>query len=1000
MTPLRQARLCGALLCTLATAIGAGAEQRALRAYTAADGLAHDRVASILADSRGFVWFGTANGLSRFDGSRFVNYGPADGLPDVTIGSFLELGDNGYLVATNGSGVGWYRPRTAASPSSRFRMFEVTGADAAANRVNVLYRGRRRVWAGTDAGLYEVVVDGERLTFTRVELTTSERGDARVHVLCLAEDERETLWIGSATGLTRLAPDGRAFHTAIQPSRGVDSVYAVLLDRDGSAWIGHGSGLFFLHAAPDVAPHGAPRHYTTRDGLPHDWIRALFRGADGSIWIGTVGGLARWHDGEFATAGLPTSSINALAGDAHGNLWMAVVSGGVRRLAAHGVTTFTTADGLSSSYVRGFVETRAGRLAVMARRDAALSFFNGSRFERVSPRLPPGISPGGATSDVAFLEDSASDWWISSGDGLARFIGITDVRDLGRRPPSAFYTVRDGLAGIDIWRMFEDSRGDIWIANRRPAADSLTRWERKTARFHRYGPASGLPPHSAIAAIAEDRLGQLWVGFWDGGAARLRAGRFEMLPATRHPVLHWHVTRTGTLWGATLGRGLIRIDRPDAAVVEVVVSRTDEGLPGNRFVAIAEDLYGNLYAASTSGVTRIDASSGAITQYTEEHGLPRSEVHTAFRDRSGALWFGTDGGVSRLIPDRAPAQTSLRPVIGGARVNGTPLPISDLGAATAGPFTLDASQRNVEIDFIALGVSSASGLQYRLEGAEDDWTNAGGRRIVSYARLASGTYRFVVRAPRHDGWADASIAFTIERPLWQRAWFLLAMCGLAGAALFAVHRARVTRLVAVERMRTRIASDLHDDIGTNLSQIAILGELLQRQTADHPARPSLARIADLSRESIDSLGDIVWSIDPDKDHLSSLSPRMRRLASDLLSPRQIAFTFDVHGDPDRHVPAEIRRSVFLAFKETLNNLVRHAQCRSSRIEVRLADGRLSFSVHDDGCGFDTGRAPGHGLSSLRRRADALGGSVSVTSSPGGGTSVVMSVPVRSRSIPT
>jgi hypothetical protein len=217
----RRALACCALALAL-THADAGAEQRPFRSFTAADGLAHDRVASIASDSNGFVWFSTANGLSRFDGSRFVNYGAAQGLPDLTIAALLELdGGAGYLVATNGGGVAWYRPDNAARSTPRFEMFPVSATDAAANRVNVLYRGRQRIWAGTDAGLYEISRNREALAFSRIELSSSSRGDARIHVLSVAEDAAETLWIGSATGQTRRAARHRTtpFIRAAAPIR-------------------------------------------------------------------------------------------------------------------------------------------------------------------------------------------------------------------------------------------------------------------------------------------------------------------------------------------------------------------------------------------------------------------------------------------------------------------------------------------------------------------------------------------------------------------------------------------------------------------------------------------------------------------------------------------------------------------------------------------------------------------------------------------------------------
>jgi signal transduction histidine kinase len=462
------------------------------------------------------------------------------------------------------------------------------------------------------------------------------------------------------------------------------------------------------------------------------------------------------------------------------------------------------------------------------------------------------------------------------------------------------------------------------------------------------------------------------------------------------PIVAWHVAQTGTLWGASLGSGLVRIDNPDAIHPDVETLGTSDGLPGERVVAITEDSQGRLYAGSLLGITRLDPSLGGVRHYSVEDGLARSEVTTAFRDRTGALWFGTNAGISRLVAEDAEPPVATRLLISGARVNGTALPIAHLGAASAGPFEFGAGARNLEVDFLSLGGTRASTIQYRLEGAEETWTGAPERGTVTYALLPSGSYRFVVRAPVAKGWQDASLAFVIKPPIWRRWWFVLSMAGLVAIGLLAAHRTRVARLVAVERVRTRIASDLHDDIGSNLSQIAILGELLQRKADTGTATAYLARIADLSRQSVDSLSDIVWSIDPTKDRLHNLGMRMRRLASDLLSSHDLAFTFEVHGLPDVSMTAEVRRDVFLAFKETLHNVVRHARCHTVAIDVRLEGGRVGFTVRDDGRGFDVSDTEGHGLTSVRRRADRLGGTLAITSQPGRGTTVELFVPLRPR----
>jgi signal transduction histidine kinase len=242
----------------------------------------------------------------------------------------------------------------------------------------------------------------------------------------------------------------------------------------------------------------------------------------------------------------------------------------------------------------------------------------------------------------------------------------------------------------------------------------------------------------------------------------------------------------------------------------------------------------------------------------------------------------------------------------------------------------------------------------------------------------------------------ASVAFTVLAPVWRRWWFLSAGGGLLAAALYALHRNRVRQLLALERVRTRIASDLHDDIGSTLSQIAILGEVARARigSIESALDEPLSRIGRLSRESVDSMSDIVWAIDPHKDRMQNLAQRMRRLASEVLEARNIEFSFEAHEDR-LSLGAEIRREVFLAFKEALNNVVRHSECRRVEIALRLEGPWLVLMVHDDGKGFDaTGDVQGNGLRNLRRRAAALGGSMDLVST--GGTRITLRIPCRRR----
>jgi signal transduction histidine kinase len=270
---------------------------------------------------------------------------------------------------------------------------------------------------------------------------------------------------------------------------------------------------------------------------------------------------------------------------------------------------------------------------------------------------------------------------------------------------------------------------------------------------------------------------------------------------------------------------------------------------------------------------------------------------------------------------------------------------------------------------------------------------------VTYARLPAGTYRFSVRAVNEDGQSSpvpATIDFRVLAPFWRQGWFVATGLALVVLAAAGTYRFRMRRLIELERLRTRIASDLHDDMGATLSQIAILGEVARARAGavDPGVEEPLARISTLSRESVDAMSDIVWAIDPHKDRMENLAQRMRRHASDVLPPLGIPFTFDV---ADEHVTlgADVRREVFLAFKESLNNAIKHADCRSVSVALRAEASSLVLTVADDGRGFDPACVtPGHGLGSLRRRAESLGGSLHVESQ--GGTRVTFRIPYRGR----
>jgi two-component sensor histidine kinase len=539
--------------------------------------------------------------------------------------------------------------------------------------------------------------------------------------------------------------------------------------------------------------------------------------------------------------------------------------------------------------------------------------------------------------------------------------------------------------------------------------NGLSRWERSTNTFHHYSDKDHLPRFDTfyVSSFAEDRAGNLWIGFsGDGGLARYRDGRFTLFTANdgvpAGQIRNMLIDSAGRLWAASYRGGLSRIDDPSAERPRLVTYTTADGLSSNEIAGVSEDQWGRIYIGTGRGIDRLDLAMGRIKHYTTADGLPLSKMYGTLRDRKGALWFNFQTGPVRLVPEPDPPPVPPPVLIIGLRIAGETQQISALGEKEIAPIELGPYKNQLRIDFVALGFSSAEGLlyQYKLEGTNQDWSPFTDQRTVNFANLAQGRYRFLVRAVNADGVMSetpASFSFTILPPVWQRWWSIAIVAAMIGLIAYGLYRYRVARFLEIEQMRTRIAADLHDDIGANLTKIAILSEVAHQQLGadNRPANSTLTSIANISRESVASMRDIVWAINPRRDRLLDLTRRMREFASDIFTSRDMEFRFSA---PDRdrelRLSPKVRRDVFLIFKEAVNNVARHSGCAKAAIEVSVENGCLVLSVSDDGKGFDaTGASEGEGLLSMQQRAESFGGALEINSREGNGTAVQLKVPV-------
>jgi len=1000
----------------------ATAEQLPIRSYGIQDGLASDSVTDILRDSRGYLWFATTDGVSRFDGERFTSYGGENGLPHARAEQVLETRDGTIWVATRGGLARFIPGRTVRQPA--FVQVPWSGKTSG-EAVFALYEDHLgRLWIGGAGRLAALSLANGQWGAAR-EVSLGALPLPAGWISGLAETADGSLWIGCEGGLLRLLPSGRSVAYAVHPHHGGDPVLGLAVDGAGRLWIAHALDAFVLlpepaHKAEAPGPQASLKERAVPGCMPRAagelcafgasanaanaaniaWYR-VFPARDGRIWLATSRGLTLWDAAGGVSSwdtnnGLPEPAVTAIAEDRAGNLWLGTASSGALRLARRGFAGFTARDGLVDARVNTLFTGSDGSLYARSgdTLDGSLFLqrFDGARFKSLRPRLPPGVGYMGWGERQTVLQSRTGEWWLATGQGLVRYPAVPFAGLAAAAP--ALFTVSDGLGGNSITRLFEDSRGDLWISafGSRP----LTRRERTNGAFRRYGPAEGLSGEPS--AFAEDRSGAVWIGLDKGGVVRVRDDRFEAFgtgaglpPGEVHDIF---VDHAGRLWVAVEDGGVGRLDAPDSPQPRFTVYTEHNGLSSSDVRCLTEDALGYIYLGGRKGVDRLDPATGRIVHFTTVDGLLDNVVDSARRDRDGSLWFGTRRGLSRLIPSRDHPVPPPATWITAVQVDGVARVVSELGVPLVSGPDLEAESR-LEVESLALDFMPGAALRYqhKMAGVDADWSEPAAARVVQYAELPEGWQRFEVRAVTRDGAVGAPgvVVFHVEPPLWRRGWVLaLAALGVTAAGI-GFYRYRSFHQVALERMRTRIATDLHDDLGSSLTRVSILSEVARRRVADDSESSRLlSEIGGAAREMIEALGESIWAIDPRRDDLRSFVTRVRRFAGGLLDGSGIAWQLRAPQDADqvKLSPVE-RRQLFLLVKEALHNVARHSQATTVAIQFAVSGRRLSVEIRDDGRGFapsavnpETG---GHGLGSMRARAAALGAPLEIDTAPGRGT---------------
>lgn len=996
----RSSRFTACLVLLLLLAGESPAQRLAVRQYSMQHGLAHNRVTAIHQDAKGYLWFGTWEGLSRFDGYSFVNYDTRHGLGHVLINSIAEDGQKRLWVGTNGGGVsrliddpGEARSLTLSEQidsTQKFASFRV-GESINSNKVNVLiFDVDGRMWCGTDDGIYRSTSASS--VNPEFELVVGEKS-ASSAVL----DRRGRLWFGCYKEIIGFLGSS-VIKLGGAEDVPFDAIGSMTAHRDGRVFVGDRHGVYELKEQENSCERGCWRRLPLTL-QPGNLIFQVFADSNGTLWISTPRGLIKYTERQTLytiAEGLTDERTTAIYEDRDGNLWIGSWNGGVSKLSGEMTVSFTRTEGLPDQYVGKVIETKQGRIYASTGQGGVVELLEGRAVV-----LPGSESSPFNTVSGRIIQDRRGNWWVGS-EGLYRFRGP----DLQFRRGKRITTV-DGISDTTVISgLYEDPAGRIWVGSNRELY-FFNPVETGSPAFIRIR----LPTVSWPTRMLSDRTGTLWVG-GQGGLDRVRNGVTSSfratngLPETETRALF--LDSRGWLWIGLRNKGVSMTKNPEAETPEFVNYSTADGLASDFVLSIAEDDARRIYLGTFKGLDRLDLSTGKLQHFTTADGLAGETIEHCLKDSRGNIWVATSLGVTRL--NLAAEREVKRPppvYLSLIRVAGQDLPLAETGTARAAVANLSASRNNLVIEFVGLSFEREGGLtyQYKLEGADANWSAPAEQRSVNYARLAPGRYRFVVRAINRQGIASAEPAvfeFRILPPVWQRWWFLTIAALFVTALAYFVYRYRVSRLLELERVRTRIATDLHDDIGSSLSRMAILSEVLKQDKAVMPQASvdRLTDIADTSRSLVDTMSDIVWSIDPRRDDLRNVIRRVRQFASDVLEAQGIEWKLEAAQELDRiKLAPEQRRHLFLIFKEAITNIARHSGSTTVSLKIKITGDHLHAEICDDGSGFSSDNSlggngsGGHGLANMRTRTEELGGNLEIDSTPGSGTKIVLLVPL-------
>ncbi|QMW04889.1 sensor histidine kinase [Spirosoma foliorum] len=964
--------------------------------YTTQEGLSNDQVTAILKDRRGFMWFGTVNGLNRFDGVKFTVYKRTerpDGLPgNYIVSDGLAEDRDGFIWVSTNRGLCRYDPQT-----DRFLTIPLPQQrDQVADNDFVSPVHFDRAGIGWFASVDHVYcLESRTHQLTPFPIPMIHPGTYAIPL----PDQQGHIWVWHWGVIYRLDPKTKTYTYFL----GADAKHPNehqsverLTEQNGHVFALLEQGEVRQYDKTTDRFNKLFEHSEVSTDLVEDQL------PDGQLllWLGGYNRLTAYVPSTKRFTEFTHVADDPLSypGGSVGVMWMDRQTGIMWIGTSEGIAKI---DPVALKFSRTWLPKRSAgppEPAEVVRQDYRkndqywiLGHHTLYLWDRQSGSLKPVPNETNLTIRryYAMLQDRQGQVWVGMQGGVAIYDPTSTQWQIRHD-----LAVKDKQAKLTVQTLCQGADGRIWLGT---TSNGLFWYDQATNQFKPWlSPGPDQLPME-IGQLQTDLRGWIW--------AKTRSGLFRLNPATGQtkriqlrgseksvqPSDQIHSTflvdRQGKLW-------VSGIDFLVQADINGQIQQTytlTNGLLADHVFGITEDQQGHLWLASDEQLHELDPKTKRFRYYNESNGLfSNTQFKVISLDRQGTLFTGFFGAFAYWKPENL-RQNHVPPpvVITHIRVNNRPREVTST-------IQLEPEETTLAVDFAALSFSQPekNRYAYQLVGFDTDWiiTND---RSTTYTNLEPGNYTFWVKAANNDGaWNETgtTLAIKVVPPYWKTAWFRSLLVLVILGILYAIYQYRERQRQHLERIRDRIATDLHDDMGSTLSSIRIFSDVVQQQIAPTTpeAVPILQRISNSATTLSESMQDIIWTIQTKNDRLDDVVTRMREFGLKMAEAKGIMFRMDVSDQFEKtRLNVEQRRNLYLIFKESINNAVKYAE--PSRIDVSLtinAGKQLRLTIKDDGRGFDPDRVQaGNGLPNLQKRALEIGGSLTLKSKPGAGTAI-------------